>query len=274
MDELISFISLMAYLAGTAGYIATVLRRRPEVERFAFCTVVLGAIAHMISLGIELFYHGHLTFTSSRTVLSLFTFLVVLLFLGLRFRFKTIVLGAFVMPLVVISMVGSLAIPASLIPENPSLRNGWVLFHLITLVIAYAFFAVSFCVSVVYLFYEKALKKKSYYRLMERLPSLEFLDRLNHLCVATGFTFMTIGLIAGFAAARFLWNRFWSGDPKEIFSVVTWMVYAVLFHERLAVGWRGRKASWLSICGFLCVMATFLGVNLLIKGHHTTFRGR
>lgn len=267
-------MSLAAYLAGTAGYIATVFRRRPEVERFAFYAVVFAALLHLTGLLLGTIFHGRVTFTSSKTVLSLFTFLVVALFICLRFRFRTAVLGVFILPLVVICMVGSLAIPASLIPENPALRNGWVLFHLVTIVIAYAFFAVSFCVSVVYLFHEKALKEKSYHRLMERMPSLEFLDRINHVCIALGFPFMTVGLITGFAAARFLWDRFWSGDPKEIFSLITWVIYAVLFHERLAVGWRGRRASWLAICGFICVMATFLGVNLVIKGHHTTFVGR
>ena len=76
----------------------------------------------------------------------------------------------------------------------------------------------------------------------------------------------------GFAYASIVWRSPWNWDPKEIFSLVTWIIYASL-HERLAVGWRGRRAAWLSIFGFSAVLITFLGVNLLLKGHHAAFVG-
>jgi ABC-type transport system involved in cytochrome c biogenesis permease subunit len=82
---------------------------------------------------------------------------------------------------------------------------------------------------------------------------------------------MTIGLITGFGYASTAWKSYWNWDPKEVFALVTWLIYAVLLHERLTVGWRGRRAAWLAIFGFLAVLTTFLGVNLFLKGHHTVF---
>ena len=65
------------------------------------------------------------------------------------------------------------------------------------------------------------------------------------------------------------WGSYWQWDPKETWSLITWFIYAALVHARLTVGWRGRKAAWLSIVGFLAVLFTFLGVNMLLGGLHS-----
>ncbi len=85
---------------------------------------------------------------------------------------------------------------------------------------------------------------------------------------------MTAGLITGFAYAAIIWRSPWNWDPKEILSLVTWVIYAVLVHERLAVGWRGRRAAWLSIFGFSAILLTFIGANLLLQGHHSVLSGK
>jgi ABC-type transport system involved in cytochrome c biogenesis permease subunit len=82
---------------------------------------------------------------------------------------------------------------------------------------------------------------------------------------------LTIGLITGLVYAKSVWGRFWSWDPKEIWSGITWLIYAALLHERLAVGWRGRKAAIMAIIGFAVLLFTFFGVNFLLKGHHGVF---
>jgi len=82
---------------------------------------------------------------------------------------------------------------------------------------------------------------------------------------------MTVGLITGFVYAKALWGKFWSWDPKEIWSGITWLLYAALLHERLAVGWRGKKSAVMAIIGFAFLLFTFLGVNFFLKGHHGEF---
>jgi ABC-type transport system involved in cytochrome c biogenesis permease subunit len=89
--------------------------------------------------------------------------------------------------------------------------------------------------------------------------------------IFTGFTLLTIGLITGFIYAQQVWGRFWSWDVKEIWSGITWLIYAALLHERLVAGWRGRRAAIMAIIGFAAVVFTFLGVNLFLEGHHETF---
>ena len=82
---------------------------------------------------------------------------------------------------------------------------------------------------------------------------------------------LTMGLITGLVYAKSVWGRFWGWDPKEIWSAVTWLVYAAILHGRLTSGWRGRRSAIMTIIGFAVLVFTFLGVNLLIGGHHQVF---
>ncbi|MCJ7833248.1 MAG: cytochrome c biogenesis protein CcsA, partial [Deltaproteobacteria bacterium] len=62
---------------------------------------------------------------------------------------------------------------------------------------------------------------------------------------------------------------FWRWDPKEVWSLITWLLYAALLHGRLVAGWRGRRSAMISIVGFLVLIFSFLGVNFLVKGYHS-----
>jgi len=97
------------------------------------------------------------------------------------------------------------------------------------------------------------------------------LDSSGYAGIVVGFTALTLGLITGFVYAKSVWGRFWSWDPKEVWAGVMWLFYAALLHERLTVGWRGRKAAIMSISGFGVLLFTFLGVNFLLEGHHEPF---
>jgi ABC-type transport system involved in cytochrome c biogenesis permease subunit len=101
------------------------------------------------------------------------------------------------------------------------------------------------------------------------LPSLETLDSLNYVCLTFGFPLITVGLISGFVYAGAVLRSFWHWDPKEILAVITWLIYAVLLHERLAVGWRGRRAAIMAIIGFSIILVTFVGASLILRGHHS-----
>ena len=97
------------------------------------------------------------------------------------------------------------------------------------------------------------------------------LDNIGYVCIVVGFSMLTLGLITGFVYAKAVWGRFWSWDPKEVWAGITWLFYAVLLHERLTVGWRGRRSAIMAIIGFGVLIFTFLGVNLFMEGHHEVF---
>lgn len=101
------------------------------------------------------------------------------------------------------------------------------------------------------------------------MPSLETLDALNYKCLTIGFPLLTLGIITGSLWASSAWGSYWSWDPKEVWSLITWILYAALLHGRLNSGWRGKKGAIFLIIAFFVVLFTFIGVNTLIPGLHS-----
>jgi cytochrome c-type biogenesis protein CcsB len=99
--------------------------------------------------------------------------------------------------------------------------------------------------------------------LFARFPESSLMDLLTHQTVMFGFVFLSAGIITGSIWANSAWGRYWGWDPKETWSLITWFVYATLLHARLMRGWQGRRIAYLSILGFVAVLFTYFGVNLL-----------
>jgi cytochrome c-type biogenesis protein CcsB len=99
------------------------------------------------------------------------------------------------------------------------------------------------------------------------IPESSILDDMNYQMVVIGFLLLTLGIITGSVWAHSAWGSYWSWDPKETWSLITWLVYAALLHSRMVRGWRGNKLALLSIIGFSCVLFTYFGVNYLAGLH-------
>ena len=144
--------------------------------------------------------------------------------------------------------------------------------HICLTLTGYAALALAGLGGILYLIQERQIKSKRFGFFHRRLPSLSQLDNLNYWCLTTGFPLLTGGIISGSLYAQHTLGRFWSWDPKEILTLIAWLIYAVLLHERLTVGWRGRRAALLAICGFLVLVCTFVGANLWLTGYHSFAR--
>ena len=96
------------------------------------------------------------------------------------------------------------------------------------------------------------------------------LDEISYRAIAIGFPIFTLGaLIFAMIWAEVAWGRFWGWDPKEVWALITWLYYSAYLHLRLSKGWQGRNSAWLAVIGFLIVMFTLVGVNLIIAGLHS-----
>ncbi len=107
------------------------------------------------------------------------------------------------------------------------------------------------------------------YGIASILPSIDSLENIMYQSVAVGFVFLTIGIILGAVWAKYAWGGYWSWDPKETWSLITWLVYAAYLHARYIKGLRGKPLAYFTILGFLSVIFTYYGVNLIIPGLHS-----
>jgi len=135
------------------------------------------------------------------------------------------------------------------------LRSRWIYIHTPLVILGYVAFFVAFSAAVLYLFQERELKLKRVF--FNRLPSLEICDDLAYRSLAVGFPLMTLGILSGALWAQQVWGVEWMSDPKILLAFVTWLIYLLLIHYRLIAGWRGKKAAYLAIVGFVGVVATF-----------------
>lgn len=148
--------------------------------------------------------------------------------------------------------------------------KGTLLFsHIITVITAYSTFAVAFVTSLMYLLVDNQLKMKKLSSFVTKLPSLDVLDHYNYKLVSIGFFLLTISILLGAIWAENVWGAFWRWEAKEIWSVVTWIVYAAYLHTRLASGWQGRRVAMLNVCGFATVLFNYVVVRFFFAaGFH------
>lgn len=208
--------------------------------------------------------YGRAPLTNLYESLIFFALCVAGVYLYVEFRYKNRTIGAFAAPLAFLSMAyASLSpnISDRIQPLIPALKSNWLIAHVITCFLGYAGFAVAFGISVMYLVKKRDPDPQN--GALARLPDLNVLDELTHQMVMFGFLFLSIGIITGAVWANSAWGSYWSWDPKETWSLITWFIYATLLHARLMRGWAGQRIAFISIVGFLAVLFTYFGVNLL-----------
>lgn len=143
-------------------------------------------------------------------------------------------------------------------PLVPALQSNWLHIHVATCFLAYAAFAISFIAGVLYLLGGKGAA-----------PPKEVLEEVNYRSVMVGFPMLSAGILTGAVWAHYAWGSYWSWDPKETWSLITWIVYALFLHARLVQGWKGKRIAVLSIIGFMSVIFTYFGVNFILSGLHS-----
>jgi cytochrome c-type biogenesis protein CcsB len=262
-------VTTLFYLVGTLLYLYFIVTLKERGAKLGRMLLLVGVLLHAAGFVARYFVAGYTPITNLFESLSFFAMAIVAVFLVIEQRYNLRVLGSFIAPLGFVFSVFSAFQSGEVARLAPALNSYWLPVHAILLFIGDAVFAVAFGAGIMYLLQEKEVKKKRMGAIFKRLPSLDVLDDINYRCLTVGFPLLTLGIITGSIWAEYAWGSYWSWDPKETWSLITWLLYAALLHGRLTVGWRGRKAAILAIIGFCAVVFTFLGVNLLLPGLHS-----
>jgi cytochrome c-type biogenesis protein CcsB len=268
MDLLLLKIALVAYLGAAVGLSLHLLSLRPAARTAGTIALATAFAAHGLSILLRSLAAGYPAFTTEYEALSFFAWLTVGVYLGVQARYRLPAVGAVVAPLAFMVTLASFVFYAGVRELPPNLRSAWLPVHVAAAFLANAVLALAFCVSLVYLFRERQLKKKRGGGLASHLPSLEALDALNYRALAWGLPLLTLGIVTGALFAKHTWGRFWSWEEREIFSLITWLLYAGLLEARLVVGWRGRRAATVTIVGFVVLLVSFVFGHLIFPGKH------
>lgn len=293
IEALLFDFGFLGYLTAVALYLTYVFSRREGHSSLGHRILGGSAVLHAASLALGLWMEshrpGHVAYgfwANWFTSLSLFSLLIVVVFLGVQTRARLAILGAFVLPWALLLMGLALTQAFLSSPRCPFASvedflkatdatrhlsvmpaSVWAAIHVPLLFFAYAAFANAFGIGLAFLIQERQIKTRRPTELGYRLPSLEEMDRLIARLIAVAFPALTIGLVLGFVWAHSAWGARWIYDPKILWSVVVWVVYLAYLVLRYAFNWRGRRGAYLSLAGFGLVLVSYMGINYVSKSH-------
>ena len=269
--DMVLTLSTILYFLGMTGYLLFLFKQKQGYQKSAFFLTTAAVLSHFVSLAGYVSAAGHIPVQSLSQNLSMAAFSIGVMFVFTQYRYDLKVLGVFASVLISAIMVTVWLVPQAPVETDPALKGFWFYTHIVMVFAGDAALGLACGAGILYLLQEKSIKTKTPGFFFKRLPSLDFLDSVGYTCLTTGFALLTIGLVTGFIYAKSIWGRFWGWDPKEVFSVGAWLTYAILLHLRFRAGWRGRRSAIMTIVGFFVIVFTFLGVNLLLGGHHQEF---
>ncbi len=267
----LSIITIFFYLLSTAVYITYFFVQKDFFQKLGYVFLLTGFIMHTIHITSICALTHTIPVKNLKETLAFTSWSIAGIYTVLRYKLNIKILGIFVSFCALTLLVLASILTYTPIIDHKLYTSLWLAFHIFTIFIGEASLALACITAILYLAQEKSIKTKKTGFFFKRLPSLNLLDITTYKCIMIGFSLLTLGLISGSVYANFVWGKFWSWDPKEVWSGITWIVYAIILHQRFTSRWQGRHTAILSIVGFAIVIFTFLGVNLFLSGHHDNF---
>jgi cytochrome c-type biogenesis protein CcsB len=244
--------------------------------RTAFALTCVGLATHIVAILTRGLAEHRVPWGNMYEFIAAITCMAVLVLVVAAVRFRAYYIGLFVLLPVVLSLAVDVTVvytPAgSLVP---ALNSYWIAIHVTAMIVASGLYIVGAVVTAMYLLADRNERRalaglpSRTEGLMTHLPGTTVLDRLSYRAILFAFPVWTFGVIAGAIWADHAWGRYWGWDPKETWSFITWVVYAGFLHARATAGWRGRRAAYIQLVGFACLMFNLVGINLWVTGLHS-----
>lgn len=266
-ESTLFLITFVLYILSAFVYFSFSFSKRDNLANIGFGLAFFGLIIHTVALIFRTIESGHAPFTNTYESLSFLAWASILAYVVIEGKFKIRKAGPYFLLIVIglMALASSPLMPKEAAPLVPALQSYWLWLHVSVTFIAEAFFAVAFITSIMYLVADSKERKG----VNPGIPA-EKLDSISYRCIAMGFPLFTLGgLVFGMIWAYKAWGSYWSWDPKEVWSLITWFVFALYLHTRIVMGWKGRRSAAIAIIGFLSALFTFFGVNYLLAGLHS-----
>lgn len=258
--------AVFLYFVSAGLFILFAATHKNKVSTYARNFMVVAFITHTLAIITRTIGAGRLPLTNQYEFATCFAWGIALCFLIFEAKYKFRILGVAVAPVIFIIIGYALMLNKEVRELMPSLQSNWLSIHVTTAIISYGAFGVAFGVSLLYLVKEK-MGDTPFTK--EHFPSLKKIDLISYRAIALGFMFLTLVIVTGAIWAERSWGRYWAWDPKETWSLITWIIYSIYLHVRLTKNWKGHKTAIYAVVGFICVLITYIGVNIFIPSIHS-----
>lgn len=270
-------VTLLIYLAASIfqaiafaiGNRSEALTLRPTLEHLAFWGTTIGFACLTLFITLWWFRQGHFPMTHWTDSTAFVAWAITLIYLIIVRLTRLRALGSFVVPVAFLAILisYSFARNTSTLPEQ--LQTYWLVAHTSLIFLAYAAFIAAFGFGLMYLIAEKKIRAKTDTLFSNWLPALGNSDEFGYRCTFIGVILLSMGILVGSLWTQYIQELPWKWlDAKIIFSLLTWFIYVAQITIRQLWGWRGRKAAYSAIIGFVALLCTYAGVNLFLDSIH------
>ena len=267
--EIILFAAALAFcVLATAGYLLSLLVKKETLARISTWILAAGFILLTLYLLLAAVHRAGWDNFSSRHFLSVYAWAIAGIYLGTQFKTRTRLLGAFIAPFILLFLIAAAGQGSGKNLVPPEWQTGLTATHLVLAIAGEALFVLASAAGAMFMVQNSLLKHKKLGALGRLLPSLNDLDRLNHLGLLWGFPLLTLGMIGGAIYAAFVWGGLWPADPKVLWAFAVWIIYGFLLHQRLAIGWKGSRMAVLSCLAFLFFILSTLVIRFCFATVH------
>ena len=256
------FVSIVMYAVAVALQFTATAFKKSKFAKAAWLVFLAGFAVHCVFLFVRGFVAGRLPLSNQFEFSCAFAWGIGLLLIFVRGRLKADWLTVAALPMLLCIMTYSALQPMEINELMPALRSAWFGIHIGAAVFSYAAFILAGCVGIRYINTTKKNPDGEQLKLRQ-------MDYLSYRIGAFGFLFLTVVILTGAIWAEQAWSAFWTWDPKEVWALITWIIYAVYLHMRLKKSRKGTFMAWYLIIAVPIVFFTFAGVNTLLPGLHS-----
>ena len=260
--QILFFGCLLGYFLAMAMTFIAVAFKKKGWEKVAQVIFVLALLMETVYLIVRGVVAKRLPLSNQFEFATAFSWGVALMLVILWTKWKALWLNAIAMPMVFFLLSYAALLPREITELMPALRSGWFGFHISSAVISHSAFALAGCTGLGYIFLSRKGEPKDGLKLRQ-------MDYLSYRLAALGVLMLTVTILTGAFWAEQAWGSFWSWDPKEVWALITWIIYVIYLHLRLVRKREGLIMAWFLALSVPVVLFTFAGVNVLMSGLHS-----
>ncbi|MBQ7993251.1 MAG: c-type cytochrome biogenesis protein CcsB [Solobacterium sp.] len=260
MLDILFFAGLVLYFIAMTGLFVSMVFHQERLRKISWYIFMAGALAALVYLIIRGVKAGRLPMSNQFEFACSFSWGIAAILIFMHYKLKiewADSLGA-AMTFLILSYAALQ--PREITELMPALRSAWFGFHIGSAAFSYACFLLAGAAGIRYLLSHKKNPQD---------PQLEKMDYMIYRLIAVGLLLLTITILSGAIWAEEAWSSFWTWDPKEVWALITWILYAIFLHLRLGRKKKGVFAAWYAIIAVPVVLFTFVGVNTLLPGLHS-----
>lgn len=275
LEVVLFWLTMAVYALGSGGYIYSFAFRNERVLNRMRIPVTAGFVLHTLTIAARYQAQGHLPWAGDyENGLSGGWFIILFTLFVLWKKDPLPAIGTGTLPLSLLIMGYGVMRNPVLEPMAASLKSTWLAIHVFFAWFAYSAYMLACAAGVLMVLKSRDSQRDQRNPVYEKIPSLERLDELIFRYIVFGFIMDAVMLASGSIWANDLWGTYWNWDPVETWSLVSWLMYGVIIHLRVTLGWRGLRLAWLAIGAILGVLISFFGVTFIVESSLHIFNVR